>query len=63
MQQVVKQTIGISSKSTHKLSKKYDNHDEYLTIIIGMLKGDQDIKMKKISNIENIQVKVSKVII
>ena len=40
MQQVVKQTIGISSKSTHKLSKKYDNHDEYLRIINSMLKGD-----------------------
>ena len=42
MQQTVMQSTCISSKSTHKLSKKYDNHDEYLTIINSMLKGDQD---------------------
>ena len=42
MQQAVKQTTGISSKSTHKLSKKYDNDYEYLTRINDMLRGDQD---------------------
>ena len=33
MQQTVKQSSGISSKLTHKLSKKYDNQDEYLARI------------------------------
>ena len=42
MQQAVKQTTGISSKSTHKLSKKYDNHVDYLTKINGVLRGDRN---------------------
>ena len=33
MQQTIMQSTCISSKSTHKLSKKYDNRDEYLARI------------------------------
>ena len=33
MQQTIMQSTCISSKSTHKLNKKYDNRDEYLARI------------------------------
>ena len=42
MQQTVMQNTCISSKSTHKLNKKYNNRDEYLARINGMLRSDQD---------------------
>ena len=42
MQQTIMQNRYISSKSTHKLSKKYDNHVDYLTKINGMLRGDRN---------------------
>ena len=47
MQQTIMQSTCISSKSTHKLSKKYDNHDEYLTRINDMLRDDQDSIQQK----------------
>ena len=38
MQQATKQRIGISSISTHKLSKKHDKQNRYITKINNMLR-------------------------
>ena len=70
MQQTVIQRTDISSTSTHKLSKKWDNRDEYAIRItcLKMIriiynKENQHIKMNKTSNNEDTHVKMNRIII